>query len=66
MLSVNIFEVYRRYKLCLINFSPGKNERQGRQKRGPAYHYPARPLLGFSATDRELIRDSLLRHLDSF
>ncbi|WP_425458260.1 hypothetical protein [Collimonas rhizosphaerae] len=23
-------------------------------------------MLGFSATDRELIRDSLLRHLDSF
>ncbi|NKI68089.1 phage virion morphogenesis protein [Collimonas pratensis] len=32
-------------------------------KKGPTYHYPARPLLGFSATDQALIRDSLLRHL---
>ena len=31
--------------------------------KGPAYRYPARPLLGFSATDQALIRDSLLRHL---
>jgi len=33
-------------------------------KKGPEYQYPARPLLGFSATDQALIRDSLLRHLD--
>lgn len=33
-------------------------------KNGPEYHYPARPLLGFSATDQALIRDSLLHHLD--
>ncbi|PFH10997.1 phage virion morphogenesis protein [Collimonas sp. PA-H2] len=32
-------------------------------KKGPAYRYPARPLLGFSATDQALIRDALLRHL---
>ncbi|WP_329956115.1 phage virion morphogenesis protein [Collimonas silvisoli] len=32
-------------------------------KKGPEYQYPARPLLGFSATDQALIRDSLLRHL---
>jgi len=32
-------------------------------KKGPEYHYPARPLLGFTATDQALIRDSLLRHL---
>ncbi|AMP13432.1 phage virion morphogenesis protein [Collimonas pratensis] len=32
-------------------------------KKGPEYHYPARPLLGFSAIDQVLIRDSLLRHL---
>jgi len=36
------------------------------KKRGPEYRYPARPLLGFSATDQELIRNPLLRHLDSF
>lgn len=35
-------------------------------KKGPEYHYPARPLLGFSATDQTLIRDSLLRHLSEF
>ncbi|SFB12223.1 phage virion morphogenesis (putative tail completion) protein [Collimonas sp. OK607] len=35
-------------------------------KKGPEYRYPARPLLGFSATDQTLIRDSLLRHLDGF
>ncbi|MGS0744196.1 phage virion morphogenesis protein, partial [Glaciimonas sp. GG7] len=32
-------------------------------KKGPEYQYPARGLLGFSALDRELIRDALLRHL---
>ncbi|PUA16820.1 phage virion morphogenesis protein [Glaciimonas sp. PCH181] len=32
-------------------------------QKGPEYLYPARGLLGFSAEDRELIRDSLLRHL---
>jgi phage virion morphogenesis protein len=35
-------------------------------KKGPEYHYPARPLLGFSATDQALIRDVLLRHVASF
>ncbi|WP_442783294.1 phage virion morphogenesis protein [Collimonas fungivorans] len=35
-------------------------------KIGPTYHYPARPLLGFSATDQALIRDALLRHIDAF
>jgi phage virion morphogenesis protein len=35
-------------------------------KKGPAYPYPARPLLGFSATDQALIRDALLRHLGTF
>lgn len=30
---------------------------------GPQYAYPARMLLGFSAEDRELIRDILLDHL---
>ncbi|MQR01248.1 phage virion morphogenesis protein [Glaciimonas soli] len=32
----------------------------------PAYHYPARPLLGFSATDQALMRDAPLRHLGNF
>lgn len=32
---------------------------------GPAYTYPARQLLGFSALDYVLIRDSVLRHLVS-
>lgn len=32
-------------------------------KNGPEYRYPARALLGFSESDRDLIRDSLLRHL---
>jgi phage virion morphogenesis protein len=32
-------------------------------KKGPVYHYPARPLLGFSATDYAVIRNSLLRHV---
>jgi phage virion morphogenesis protein len=36
------------------------------KKRGPEYHYPARSLLGFSATDQALIRDALLRHLAVF
>lgn len=35
-------------------------------KKGPKYRYPARPLLGFSATDQTLICDSLLRHLNAF
>jgi phage virion morphogenesis protein len=35
-------------------------------KRGPEYRYPARPLLGFSATDQALILDALLRHLEGF
>jgi phage virion morphogenesis protein len=35
-------------------------------KKGPAYHYPARPLLGFSTADQELIRDLLLHHLGRF
>ena len=35
-------------------------------KKGLEYQYPARPLLGFSATDQALIRDSLLRHLGMF
>ena len=30
---------------------------------GPKYTYPARPLLGFSPHDRDLVRDALLRHL---
>ena len=33
-------------------------------KKGPAYLYPARPLLGFSVSDQTLIRESLLRHID--
>jgi len=32
-------------------------------KKGQGVRYPTRPLLGFSATDQALIRDSLLRHL---
>jgi phage virion morphogenesis protein len=32
-------------------------------RNGPEYHYPARVLLGFTEAERELIRDSLLRHL---
>jgi len=35
-------------------------------KKGPEYQYPARRLLGLSATDQALIRDSLLRHLSCF
>jgi phage virion morphogenesis protein len=31
--------------------------------RGTEYKYPARALLGFSAEDRELIRDLLLKHI---
>ncbi len=30
---------------------------------GPTYRYPARPLLGFTEEDRELIRDLLLEHV---
>lgn len=33
-------------------------------RNGPQYQYPARPLLGFSQADRELIRESLLRHIE--
>ena len=32
-------------------------------KNGPEAQYPARRLLGFSKTDEQLIRDSVLRHL---
>jgi phage virion morphogenesis protein len=32
-------------------------------KKGPRYQYPSRKLLGLSESDRELIRDSLLRHI---
>ncbi|MDN2701499.1 phage virion morphogenesis protein [Janthinobacterium sp. SUN100] len=35
-------------------------------KKGPKYSYPARPLLGLSETDRTLIRESLLQHLEQF
>ncbi|MDC8757509.1 phage virion morphogenesis protein [Janthinobacterium fluminis] len=34
-------------------------------KTGPRYKYPARPLLGFSESDRAFIRESLLRHMES-
>lgn len=34
-------------------------------KNGPDYQYPVRPLLGFSAADREMIRDMLLDELRS-
>ena len=34
-------------------------------KNGPEYKYPVRTLLGFTEADRELIKDSLLRHLDT-
>jgi phage virion morphogenesis protein len=33
-------------------------------KKGPAYKYPERPLLGLSDPDRTLIRESLLRHTE--
>ncbi|MFJ3046981.1 phage virion morphogenesis protein [Herbaspirillum chlorophenolicum] len=33
--------------------------------RGPSYKYPARPLLGFNTADETLLRESLLRHLES-
>ncbi len=33
------------------------------ENNGPEYKYPSRVLLGFTPADRELIRDSLLRHL---
>lgn len=32
-------------------------------KNGPEAQYPARRLLGFSQTDEQLIRDSILKHL---
>ena len=32
-------------------------------KKGPAYKYPERPLLGLSEPDRTLIRESLLHHI---
>ncbi|SHF00431.1 phage virion morphogenesis (putative tail completion) protein [Modicisalibacter ilicicola DSM 19980] len=32
-------------------------------KDGPHYDYPERRLIGFSASDRELIQDALLKHL---
>jgi len=31
---------------------------------GPTYNYPARPLLGFSSSDRCLIRNAIIRQLD--
>ena len=34
-------------------------------KKGPAYKYPERPLLGLSEQDRTLIRESLLRHMEN-
>ncbi|WP_233212322.1 phage virion morphogenesis protein [Collimonas sp. PA-H2] len=40
-------------------------DRQGRKK-GPEYRYPARPLLGFSANDQPLVRDTLRRHFAVF
>lgn len=33
--------------------------------RGPSFKYPARPLLGFNSADETLLRESLLRHLES-
>ena len=32
---------------------------------GPRYDYPERRLIGYSRADRELIQDSVLRHLDT-
>ncbi|MED5594525.1 phage virion morphogenesis protein [Janthinobacterium sp. P210006] len=34
-------------------------------KKGPAYTFPARPLIGINATDHTLIRETLLHHLSS-
>lgn len=34
-------------------------------KNGPDYQYPVRPILGFSAADREMIRDMLLDEFSS-
>ena len=31
--------------------------------RGPQYRYPARVLLGFTSADRDMIRDTLLKHI---
>jgi phage virion morphogenesis protein len=43
-----------------------QNGETGRvEKDGPQYSYPARVLLGFTDTDREMIRDILLKHLVS-
>ena len=33
-------------------------------KKGPIYKYPERPLVGLSETDRTLIRESLLIHIE--
>ena len=33
-------------------------------KKGPIYKYPERPLLGMNEMDRNLIRESLLAHID--
>ncbi|WP_433692085.1 phage virion morphogenesis protein [Herbaspirillum seropedicae] len=33
--------------------------------RGPSYKYPERRLLGFNTADETLLRESLLRHLES-
>jgi phage virion morphogenesis protein len=38
-------------------------ERERVALRGPEYQYPARTLLGFTPTDRQMIRDKLLAHL---
>lgn len=35
-------------------------------KGGTTYKYPTRPLLGFSESNRALLRDSLMRHLEKF
>lgn len=32
---------------------------------GPRYDYPERRLIGYTGADRELIQDSVLRHLDT-
>lgn len=32
---------------------------------GPKYRYPARPLLGISAADADMLRDAILQHLHS-
>ena len=40
----------------------GKVERVS--KKGPMYKFPERPLLGLSAQNRTLIRESLLLHME--